>query len=175
LLASPQMGIPGDSGEEKERQEGGWQSEWQSGGWQSQWQQPGSESGWRQEPAPAPTQQPGPAGWYQTPDGRWAQSGPTTSGKATAALVLGILGFVLCPFICSVLALVYGYQARNEIDGSGGRIGGRGNAIAGIVLGWIGVSICALFVILVVIGIAFGSSETTSSPIEGVPATIVWR
>ena len=80
------MGIPGDSGEEKDRREGGWQSEWQSGGWQSQWQQPG------------------PAGWHQTPDGRWAQSGPTTSGKATASLVLGILGFVLCPFICSVLA-----------------------------------------------------------------------
>ena len=158
MLASSQMGIPGDSGEDKERQEGGWQSQWQPGGWQSQWQQPGSEAGWRQEPAPAP-----------------AQSGPVTSGKATAALVLGIFGFVLCPLICSVLALVYGYQARNEIDGSGGRIGGRGNAMAGIVLGWIGVSLCALFLILVVIGIAFGDSETTSSPIEGVPATIVWR
>ena len=170
MLASPQMGIPGDSGEEKERQEGGWQSEWQSGGWQSQWQQPGSESGWRQEPAPAPTQQPGPAGWYQTPDGRWAQSGPTTSGKATAALVLGILGFVLCPFICSVLALVYGYQARNEIDGSGGRISGRGLATAGIILGWVGIVIWGLLIALGVIGAIVGDTSTGGGSPSGVPA-----
>jgi len=164
------MGIPGDSGDDKERS-GGWQSEWQSGGWQSQWHQP---EGWKQD-APPVAPQAGPAGWYQTPDGRWVQSGPVTSGKATAALLLGIFGFVLCPLICSVLALVFGYQARNEIDGSGGRIRGRGNATAGIVLGWIGVVICALFVMLIVIGLAFGDSGSTSSPIEGVPAVIVSR
>ena len=88
--------------------------------------------------------------------------------------MLGILGLVFCPLICSVLALVFGYQARNEIDGSGGRIGGRGNATAGIVLGWIGVVICALFLILIVIGIACGDSRP-QRPAEGVPATIVWR
>ena len=165
------MGTPGDRGEGQEGQSGGWHSEWQSGGWQSQWQQPGSE-GWGQEQQPPQQQPSGPGGWHQTPDGRWVQTGPTSSGKATAALVLGILGLVFCPLICSVLALVFGYQARNEIDGSGGRISGRGNATAGIVLGWIGVVISALFVI---IGIAFGGSADTSSPIEGSPAMIVWR
>jgi hypothetical protein len=157
------MGTPGDRGEGQEGQSGGWQS----GGWQSQWQQPGSESGWRQE---EPQQQPtGPGGWHQTPDGRWVQTGPTSSGKATASLVLGILGLVFCPLICSVLALVFGYQARNEIDGSGGRISGRGNAKAGIVLGWVGVVICALFVILVIIGVLAGDSTSTGTP-SGVPA-----
>jgi hypothetical protein len=158
------MGTPGDRGEGQEGQSGGWQS----GGWQSQWQQPGGEQGWR--PEEQPQQQPtGPGGWHQTPDGRWVQTGPTSSGKATASLVLGILGLVFCPLICSVLALVFGYQARNEIDGSGGRISGRGNAKAGIVLGWVGVVICALFVILIIIGLLAGDSTSTGTP-SGVPA-----
>src|SRR5215204_3874664 len=153
------MGTPGDRGEGQEGQSGGWQSEWQSGGWQSQWQQPGSEQGWRQEQQP-PEKPTGPGGWQQTPDGRWIQTGPTSSGKATAALVLGILGLVFCPLICSVLALVFGYQGRGEIDASGGRLGGRGNATAGIVLGWIGVVICALFLILIVVGVLAGASSS---------------
>src|ERR671932_2279712 len=108
------------------------------GGWQSQWQQP-------QQPAAY-------GSWQRAPDGSWVQVGGTqTSGKSTAALVLGILGLVLCPLICSVLALVFGYQARREIDASGGRLTGRGNAIAGIVLGWIGVAFLVLLVVLIVI------------------------
>ena len=161
------MGTPGDRGEGQEGKSG-WHSEWQSGGWQSQWQQPGSEEGWRKEQAP-PAQPTGPGGWHQGPDGRWVQTGATSSGKATASLVLGILGLVFCPLICSVLALVFGFQARNEIDGSGGRISGRGNATAGIVLGWIGVALCALFVILVIIGLLAGESTSTGTP-SGVPA-----
>ena len=162
------MGTPGDRGEGKEGQSGGWHSEWQSGGWQSQWQPPGSESGWRQEEQPQqPTR---PDGWQQTPDGRWVRTGPTSSGKATASLVLGILGLVFCPLICSVLALVFGYQGRNEIDGSGGRISGRGSATAGIVLGWIGVVICALFMILLVIGVLAGDSSSGGGTLDGVPA-----
>ena len=156
------MGTPGDRGEGPER-EGGWQS----GGWQSQWQQPG---GWQQEPQqPPPQQATAPGGWTQTPDGRWVQTGATSSGKATAALVLGILGLVFCPLICSVLALVFGYQARNEIDASGGRLSGRGSASAGIVLGWVGVVITALFLILIVIGVLAGDSTSTGTP-GGVPA-----
>ena len=156
------MGTPGDRGEGQERQSG-WQSEWQSGGWQSSWQQPAPE-----QPRQG-TQQPPGGGWHQTPDGRWVQSGPGSSGKATAALVLGILGLVFCPLICSVLALVFGYQGRREIDASGGQMSGRGGATAGIVLGWVGVVICALFVILIIIGALAGESTSTGTP-SGVPA-----
>ncbi len=142
------MGTPPD----REGQ-GGWQS-----GWQSQWQQ----------------QQPVRQGnWQQAPDGSWIQvAGTRSSGDATASLVLGILGLVLCPLICSVLALVFGYQARAEIDASGGRIGGRGSATAGVVLGWVGVAIVALFVLLIVIGIAAGSGTESvpSGPVTGEPA-----
>jgi hypothetical protein len=155
------MGTPGDRGEEEERT-GGWKSEWQSGGWQSQWQQPGSEQGWRQdEPQQQPAQpvQPGgPAGWQQTPDGRWIADAPSASGKATASLVLGLVGLVFCPLICSVLAIVFGYQARREIAGSGGKLAGGGSATAGIILGWIGTVIYGIFALLVVIGLLAGGS-----------------
>ncbi len=83
--------------------------------------------------------------------------------------MLGILGLILCPLICSVLALVFGYQSRREIDASGGQMSGRGNAVAGIVLGWIGVAICVLFAILIVIGLLAGDSTSTTTP-RGVPA-----
>ena len=155
------MGTPGDRGEGQEK--GGWQSEWQKqGGWQSQWQPPSEE----QQPPPQAT---APGGWTQTPDGRWVQTGPTSSGKATASLVLGILGLVFCPLVCSVLALVFGYQSRREIDASGGRISGRGSATAGIVLGWVGLVITLLFILLIVIGVLAGDSTSTGTP-SGVPA-----
>jgi hypothetical protein len=146
------------------------QGGWEPQGWRSEWEQPG---GW-QEPSAQP-QQPAPTasgGWRQEPDGRWVQVGVAqSSGKATAALVLGILGLVVCPLICSVLALVFGYQGRREIDAAGGRMSGRGNATAGIVLGWIGVAFCVLFILLVIVGVLAGDSGSSghSSP-GGVPA-----
>ena len=55
-----------------------------------------------------------------------------TNGLAVASMVLGIL----CLYgIGSILALVFGYQAKGQIERSGGRESGRGMAIAGIVLG----------------------------------------
>ncbi len=154
------------------------------GGWQSNWQRP-QEGEWKQAPdgtwykdtgsappRPAsdwgqrPEAPPAPASWARTQAG-WVQpqpgSGyvaPTTpaSGKAIAALILGIGGLSFCPLVLSVFALVLGYQARAEIDRSGGGLGGRGQATAGIVLGWIGVVILVAFIALIVIGIAVGDS-----------------
>lgn len=59
-----------------------------------------------------------------------------TNGMAIASLVLGI---VWVYWIGSILALVFGYSAKAEIDRSRGAQGGRGLAVAGIVLGWVGV------------------------------------
>ncbi len=67
--------------------------------------------------------------------------------------MLGIAGLVLCLVVIGpVLALVFGYKSRREIDESGGRQTGRGMSTAGIVLGWIGVGFTALWVVLIVIG-----------------------
>lgn len=75
----------------------------------------------------------------------------STNGLAIASMVLGILWLY---WVGSILALIFGYQARRQIRESGGRQGGGGMATAGIVLGWIGVAVLALVVIALVIGAA---------------------
>ena len=124
---------------------------------------PGTDEGQTQWGAPEAAQ----AGTY-APGG--AQQ---SSGKATASLVLGILGLTFCPIvITSILAIVFGYSGRSEIDASGGRLGNRGMATAGIVLGWIGIALCALgillLIILLIVGAAVQDSDvfdiTTTTP-----------
>ena len=83
---------------------------------------------------PAPVAQPVPV----------AQQG--TNGMSIASLVLGILWIW---WVGSVLALIFGYVGKNQIDESGGAQGGRGLAIAGIVLGWVGMGALVIFLILV--------------------------
>jgi hypothetical protein len=79
------------------------------------------------------------------PAAEWDPSAPTgqTPGKATASLVLGIVGLVICPVVCSVLAVVFGKQAKQEIAANPG-MGGAGLAQAGVVLGWVGIALAAL-------------------------------
>jgi type II secretory pathway pseudopilin PulG len=72
----------------------------------------------------------------------------TTSGKAIASLVCGILNFF--PFF--VIAIVLGHISLSEIRKSAGRLKGEGLAIAGLVLGYLG--IVAIPLILIVAAIA---------------------
>jgi hypothetical protein len=58
---------------------------------------------------------------------------------AIASVVLGILWLF---WVGSALALVFGYVGRNQIRQTGE--GGDGLAIAGIVLGWIGIGLLVL-------------------------------
>jgi hypothetical protein len=61
------------------------------------------------------------------------------SGKAIAAMVLGIVGVVMCfTVIPSILALVFGLIAGSQIKRSEGRLTGKGMATTGIVLGIVG-------------------------------------
>jgi uncharacterized Zn finger protein (UPF0148 family) len=71
-----------------------------------------------------------------------------TNGFAIASLVLGIVWLY---GLGSLLAVIFGYMARSEIDASSGRQGGRGLAIAGIVLGWIGLG---LILLLLIVGVS---------------------
>jgi hypothetical protein len=88
---------------------------------------------------PAPYGQPYGYGYpYVTPQ--------RTNGLAIASMVLGILWLY---WVGSILALVFGYIARNQIRERGEA--GGGMATAGIVLGWIGVGFIGL---AVVVGIA---------------------
>jgi len=60
-------------------------------------------------------------------------SKPKTSGLAIASLILGIVGG--CSLgVLSIVGLVLGIVAAKKIKASGGAMGGRGMAVAGIVL-----------------------------------------
>jgi hypothetical protein len=72
-----------------------------------------------------------------------------TNGFSIAGLVLGILWLY---WIGSIIALIFGYVAKNQIDNSNGTQGGRGMAIAAIVLGWVGVGTLVLVIILAIAG-----------------------
>lgn len=82
-----------------------------------------------------------------------------SNGKATAALVLGIIGIFICPIVCSVLAIIFGYSARNEIAASGGAQTGESYALAGIILGWVGLAIHAIWLTIVIIAVAASSNS----------------
>lgn len=79
---------------------------------------------------------------------------PHSNGMAIASLVLGILWIW---GVGSILALIFGYIGKGQIDSSGGTQSGRGMAIAGIVLGWIGIGGLILFIIAIVASTSGGS------------------
>ena len=81
-------------------------------------------------------------------EGQMAQTGERTSGKAIASLIFSILG----SGIFSIVGLILGYQAKREIDESGGRITGRGLALAGIIIGWVGLALTVLGIVLIIVG-----------------------
>ena len=66
---------------------------------------------------------------------------------AVASLVLGIVGLVLCClWIPELLAVIFGGVALSQIKNNPGQ-SGRGMAIAGLVLGYVGVGILLLVII----------------------------
>jgi hypothetical protein len=100
-------------------------------------------------PPPAAPTPPAPPAYGQT-GGYGYQSTRGTNGLAVASLVLGIAQIFIC-IIGGILALVFGYIARRQIDESGGTQGGRGMAVAGIILGWIGIGLGIAYVVIVII------------------------
>ncbi|MHA6796098.1 DUF4190 domain-containing protein [Pseudonocardia bannensis] len=97
--------------------------------------QPGrpAPSGYDVPPAgygPYPPYPPGPHAWYV---------GRPTNAMAIVCLVFGVLRLF---WLGSVLALVLGYVARSQIRQTGE--GGDGLAVAGIVLGRIGIGFLAI-------------------------------
>jgi len=67
----------------------------------------------------------------------------STNGLAIASLIAGLMWF---GGIGSILAIVFGHHARSQIQRT--QQEGEGYAIAGIVLGWLGVAVIAVLVAL---------------------------
>jgi hypothetical protein len=76
-------------------------------------------------------------------------------GTAVASLCLGIAGFVACPLICHILAIVFGNQARQKIRADP-TLDGEAMAKAGIIMGWIGVGLAVLAIVAVILLFAVG-------------------
>jgi hypothetical protein len=117
------------------------------------------------QPPVAPPPPPAPPAYGQQPVA-YGQPGPAayqmprqSSSKATTAMVLGIVGLVVCQIV-GIVAIVLGNQAKNEIDASGGQIEGRGMAVAGIVMGWIAVGLMVLGIgVFLLVAIVASSSS----------------
>ena len=82
--------------------------------------------------------------------------GTKTNTMALVSLIAGILGLTLFPFLGSIAAVITGNIGRKEIAASSGAETGDGLAMAGVVMGWIGIglgvpalcSICVPFALL---------------------------
>jgi hypothetical protein len=79
-----------------------------------------------------------------------AQAQRPSNGMAIASLVLGVLGLVIG--LLSILAIVFGYTARRNIERAHGAQSGSGLAVAGIALGWIGLALWVIGIVLVTSG-----------------------
>ena len=74
---------------------------------------------------------------------------PQTSALAIVSLVAGILGLI---WFGSIIAVICGHIARSNIRNSEGALNGDGLAVAGLILGYIGLVI-GLVILLVIGGI----------------------
>ena len=108
---------------------------------------------WGQAPVPDgyPPAGPPPPGFQGQPYGGYPYLPPRrTNGMAVASMVLGILWIY---WIGSILALVFGYTAKQQIRERGET--GDGMATAGIVLGWIGVGFLGLGLLFGIAGAGY--------------------
>lgn len=121
------------------------------------------------QPPPPPPEQPPSEGWAQPSQygapppspgaGGSSPYGGQTDGMAIASLICGIASFVACGAITGIAAIILGTMSRRKIDQSGGAIGGRGMATAGLVLGWISVVLTVIVVVILIIVAASGGFD----------------
>ncbi len=72
-----------------------------------------------------------------------------TSTLAIVSLVAGLLGWTLLPMVGCIAAIITGHMARAEIRREPERLEGDGLAIAGLILGWLGIALSVLVVVAI--------------------------
>jgi hypothetical protein len=123
--------------------------------------EPGQGQGYGQ---PGSWEPPAQAPYGQLPYPQYGEQGyggypappPENHGSALAAMIVGIASLVLgCTvgigLLGSPVAWWLGAKAKREIDASQGRLGGRGMAQAGFILGIIGTVLLALGIVAVIL------------------------
>jgi hypothetical protein len=81
---------------------------------------------------------------------------PKANGLAIASLVCGVAQVMLWPLV-TIPAVVLGHVARHQIRRTGEQ--GAGLALAGLILGWVGVGFALLAVVGIVLLVAVASSS----------------
>ncbi len=83
------------------------------------------------------------------------------NSMAVVALVAGICGFTVVPFIGSIVAVITGHMARKQIRQTGE--GGDGMAVAGLVMGWIVIALTVLGTLAFVLFFAAVASSSVTT------------
>lgn len=100
------------------------------------------------------------APWYGVPPGPWSPP-PATSGLAVTAFVVSLVSvvtalFCYVPILAAPVGAGLGHAALRRIRDTGE--GGRGLALAAVILGWIGTGILGLGLVLVIVLVAASGS-----------------
>lgn len=111
----------------------------------------GNQPEWTPPPAPV-------SEWQNQNIGVNSPFQPPTVGQsedktlAIVSLVCGILSVTCCGAITGIVALITGFMAKNNVDANPQQYGGRGMALAGMIMGGIGIVLTVLWLVFVVIG-----------------------
>lgn len=80
-----------------------------------------------------------------------------TNGLAVASMILSILGIIwVLPFIGSLIGVIMGHISLGQVKRTGE--GGRGMALAGVIVGYVGIAI----IVFVVLGFVLLAATSTS-------------
>ncbi|EDL57503.1 GYF domain-containing protein [Gimesia maris] len=85
-----------------------------------------------------------------------------TAPMAVASLVLGLVGFNIIFLLGSILAVIFGHVALKQIKQAGGRLSGRGMAIAGLLLGYGVIFVCLIVIVVLAIFMLIGIMAASS-------------
>lgn len=122
----------------------------------------------RRPPEPPPAESPGPdqqAGWGQIPGYGPPPAGyppgygapypqPKQDDRALWALILALLGWIMCPVVAHIVALVLANQSLRAIRESNGWLTGEGMANAARIISIVALAFFAFGIVLAIIGLA---------------------
>ncbi len=95
---------------------------------------------------------------------------PATHLLAITSLILSILGLLpVLPLIGSIAGIITGSIARKEIRNQPEVYSGEGTAKAGVILGWVGVGLAVLVLLVMCAGLLFFIPIRTTGPNPVVP------
>lgn len=103
----------------------------------------------------APPANADPIGYPPIPNAR------PTSGLAIASLILGILALTTCTFAPGIPAVICGHLAMKHTHPETGNRGGRGMAIAGLIMGYLASAFVLIFILYFFIAIGAAASAAS--------------